>query len=210
MGWVILIVLTLATLAALAWVARPRRGPIELVAAMLLVAVAGYAWQGRPTLGGKPAELRTNRKGEETLFATERAQWLERVGGDAQALDTADALIRNGDAAYAVGILRGAVARRPNSMMLWLGLGNALVAYADGSVAPPARYAFQRAAAAAPNHPAPAYFLALEYAQSGDLDTAEAIWRGQLKEAPADAPWRMQVAEKLIVAERLRAELGRP
>ena len=204
-GWLILGLLAIATFAALWLFARPGRGSIELVAATLLLAVAGYAWQGNPGLAGKPTKPRANHPAEDSLFANERAAWMDRMGADSQALDTADAFIRNGDPAYAVGVLRGAIGRKPDSMMLWLGLGNALVTYADGAVTPPARYAFERAASLKPNDPAPAYFLALALAQSGDLDTAEKIWRGQLASAPADAPWRGRVMEKLILIDRARS-----
>jgi len=203
-GWLILGLLAVATFAAIWFVARPPRGAIELVAATLFLAVAGYAWQGNPALSGKPTPPRANHPAEDTLFASERAAWVDKMGADAQALDTADAFIRNGDPAYAVGVLRGAISRKPDSMMLWLGLGNAMVTYADGSVTPPARYAFSRAAALAPGDPAPAYFLALALAQSGDLDSAERIWRNQLANAPADAPWRGRIMEKLILLDRAR------
>ena len=204
-GWLILGVLAVLTFGGLMLVARPARGAVELLAAVMLLAVAGYAWQGNPSLVGKPTPPRANHPAEDSLFASERGAWMDRMGGDAQVLDTADALFRNGDPAYAVGIVRGAVGRKPDSMMLWLGLGNALVTYADGAVTPPGRYAFERAGGIAPNDPAPAYFLALAYAQSGDLDTAERIWRNQLARAPADAPWRGRVTEKLILLDRARS-----
>lgn len=204
MGWLILLLFAAATLAALVWIARPGRQAIELVVALLLVAVAGYAWQGRPGLAGKPTAARASHPTQDVLFAEERVRWLGKVGRDNQLLDTADNFIRGGDAAYAIGVLRGELSRRPDSMILWIGLGNALVSYADGAVTPPARFAFQRAGAIAPAHPAPAYFLALEYAQGGDLDTAEGIWRQLLATSPADAPWRPWIEEKLQIAAQLR------
>ena len=96
------------------------------------------------------------------------------------------------------------LSRRPNSAMLWIGLGNALVVHADGQVTPPARYAFVHAAELAPDRPAAGYFLALAYAQAGDLDHAEPIWRTLLRAAPADAPWRQVVADRLATVARLR------
>ena len=208
MGWLILIALVAATFAGLAFVARPPRGAIEIVAAVLLVAVAGYAWQGRPSYAGHPTAARATHPPQDILFAEERVRWLGKVGRDNQALDTADAFIRHGDAGYAIGVLRGELSRRPDSMILWIGLGNALVSYADGAVTPAARFAFQRAAAVAPNHPAPIYFLALEQAQSGDLDAAETIWRRLLAASPADAPWRPWIEEKLMLAAQLRRLVG--
>lgn len=204
MGWLILALLAGATLAALLWWARPARSAIEMVVAMLLLAVAGYAWQGRPALPGKPTPPHVASAARDSLFAAERGQWLDKLGRDAQALDTADAFIRKGDTAYAIGVLRGELSRRPNSATLWIGLGNALVAHADGAVTPPARFAFVRAATLNPANPAAAYFLGLDYAVSGDLDRAAQLWRDIVIRAPADAPWRLAVAEKLILLEQLR------
>lgn len=205
MGWVVALALAAAMLAGLIALARPRRGAIGLVAAMLLLGVAGYAWQGSPRLAGRPTPPRASHPANDDVFAAERGAWFGTVGPDAQLLDSADALIRNGDPGYAIGVLRAGIARAPGDMILWTGLGNALVTYADGAVTPAARYAFMRASALGRDNPAPAYFLALALAQSGDLDAAEKIWRAILAHAPADAPWRARVAEKLILLAAVRA-----
>lgn len=205
MGWAVLILLALAVAAVLWRVARPGRTGIELVAAALLLGVAGYAWQGSPHLAGRPTPPRANHPPADTLFAAERGAWMDSVGPDADMLNAADNFIRSNDPAYAVGILRGAVARAPNNMMLWLGLANALTVYADGVVTPPARYAYIRAAELSPGNPAAGYFLGLSLAQSGDLDGAERIWRAIQTHSPADAPWQGLIARRLAVLERLRA-----
>jgi cytochrome c-type biogenesis protein CcmH len=204
-GWVILASLAVLLGAGLWAVIRPRRTVGELIAAALLVALAGYAWQGSPMVAGKPTGSRDNRPVPSNLFADERGRWLDQVGVDAQALDAADGLIRNGDPAYAIGILRAAIEKRPRSAILWIGLGNAIAQYADGLVTPPSRYAYQHASQLAPDSPAPAYFLGLSLAQSGDLDGAEQAWRGLIASASAGAPWRSQVEEKLAAIDRARS-----
>jgi tetratricopeptide (TPR) repeat protein len=205
MGWLALFLLAGVTLLALILVVRPKRGAIELLAAALMLGVAGYAWQGSPSLPGKPTPPRAGHPAADTLFADERGTWLGTVGPEVQVLDAADNLIKANDPGYAIAIVRGAIQRAPDSMILWLGLANALVTYADGVVTPPARYAFEHASALAPRNPAPAYFMALNYAQMGDLDTAEKIWRSILSTSPADAPWRPIINEKLTVLARVRA-----
>lgn len=203
-GWVISLLLAIATAAGVMLAARPRRGAAMLVGAAMLCGLAGYAWQGSPALPGRPTPASAHLRGGDTLFAHERAMWLETVGPDAVQLDGADALIRSGSPDIAAGILRAGLMRDPRAMALWIGLGNALQSHADGIVTPAALYAFQRAAAIAPSHPAPPYFLGLAYVEMGDLDRAEAIWRGLLASAPAGAPWRVRVAGQLALMEGLR------
>jgi Flp pilus assembly protein TadD len=205
MGWAIMFLLAAATMLVLLFVVRPKRGAIELLAAALMLGIAGYAWQGSPSLPGKPTAPRANRPATDTLFAAERGIWLGTVGPEVQALDAADNMIRTNSPGYAVAILRASINRAPDSMILWLGLGNALVTYADGVVTPAARYAFEHASSLAPGNPAPAYFLALDYAQMGDLDTAEKMWRAILATSPADAPWRPIIDQKLAVLAQVRA-----
>ncbi|NIJ06642.1 hypothetical protein FHS31_000224 [Sphingomonas vulcanisoli] len=208
-GWLIFLVLAIALLGLLAWRVRLDRGLLMLAAAAVAVAAAGYSWQGRPGLGGHPGEALQDRKPGETAFADERHDWMDSVGPEAQVLDTADAFIRNGDPDYAVGVLRGAIAQAPRSPMLWIGLGNALVHYADGQVTPAAYFAFERAAQLWPGHPAPPYFLGLAEVLSGNVDAGMTRWRRLLMEAPQDAPWRSVVAERLMLVQSLRNNDGK-
>ena len=204
-GVLISALLALAVAAGLILIARPARGALYLIGVAMLVGLAGYAWQGRSSLPGSPTSPDAHKRGGDTLFAHERTVWLETVGPDAAQLDGADNMIKNGDPDYAVGLLHAFLVREPDSMMLWLGLGNALQAQADGALTPPAHYAFERAARAAPGHPAPQYFLGLAYLQMGDIDGAEATWRALLGKAPANAPWRDKLAARIGLIEHLRA-----
>ena len=204
-GVLLSVMLALAVAAGLILVARPARGALYLIGVAMLAGLAGYAWQGSPGLAGSPTAPDAHKRGGDTLFAHERKVWLETVGPDAIQLDGADNMIGNGDPDYAVGLLHAFLVREPDSMMLWLGLGNALQAQADCALTPPAHYAFERAARAAPDHPAPQYFLGLAYLQMGDVDGAGATWRALLARAPANAPWRDKLAVRIALLNRLRA-----
>lgn len=54
MGWLIPALVCALTLFGLWRSRRVSRGAIELTAAALLIAVAGYAWQGSPNMSGQP------------------------------------------------------------------------------------------------------------------------------------------------------------
>jgi len=202
-GWLLFAALALPLALALWLLCRPDRAAWQLIAAALLVAAAGYAWQGHPGLGGHPVSPEDRKVSPTaTLFAAERVDWMDGVGPDADVLASADSWLARGQADYAVAIVKSYVAQRPNSPMLWIGLGNALVQYADGAVTPAALYAFDRATALAPQSAAPAYFLGLDYALSGDFDTAAKLWQPILAKAPADAPWRIKLATRLELLKR--------
>lgn len=204
-GMLISILLAMVVAAALVLIARPARGALYLIGVAMVVGLAGYAWQGTPGQAGSPTPADAHKKGGDTLFAHERKVWLETVGFDALQLDGADAFIKNGDPDYAVGLLHAYLQKEQDSMVLWLGLGNALQAQADGALTPPAHYAFERAAQVAPDHPAPQYFLGLAYLQMGDVDGAEATWRDLLAKAPADAAWRGKLAARITLLEQVKA-----
>ena len=207
-GWLVSLALALLVGLGLILVSRPAKGGLYLIAMTLVLGLAGYAWQAHPDLPGSPVQANGGRRGHDTLFAHERKIWLETVGFDAQQLDGADAFIGNGDPDYAVGLLRVFLERDPRNMMLWLGLGNALQAQADGALTPAAHYAFERAAAVAPGHPAPQYFLGLAYLQMGDVEGADATWRDLLAKAPANAPWRDRLATRVALIERFRPQVA--
>lgn len=197
MGWFFVALFAAAVLALFWRFAHVRGSVLELLASALLLGIAGYAWQGMPGLLGRPTPPRAEARQPDSLFAEDRPLFLERFSADAQVLDAADAMHRNGMEAYGVALLRGALGKRPNSPDLWVGMGNALTLYAHGVVTPAAEMAFQRAARLSPNHPAPPYFLGLAYAQSGQLDRARSIWSEILARAPANAPWRALVQRRL-------------
>jgi len=54
MGWVIAIVLAVLVLLGLYLSRRVNGASLQLCAALVLVALAGYAWQGSPDMAGHP------------------------------------------------------------------------------------------------------------------------------------------------------------
>jgi len=208
MGWLIFLGLALIVAGLLWRFGRLPKGGIELVAAALFLAIAGYAWQGSPGLPGKPTPPPEDSKVPDSSFAQEREKLLARFGADADVLGTADAFHRQGLNLYAIGIIKGGLEKRPNSADLWVGLGNALVIHGGGLMSPAAQLAFQRAETLAPDHPGPPFFMGLAYAQAGQLDRAEATWRALLDRSPANASYRPELEERLIEIEQLKRQMA--
>lgn len=208
MGLLVLLVLAVAAFAAIWRFGRLDRAGIQFLASALLLACAGYAWQGSPGLGGSPRPPPETQDLPETAFARMRQDMLGRFDTADRWLTIAEGFQRRGDTRGGAGVIRSALREHPGNAILWVGYGNALVVHAGGLMTPAAQLAFERAATLAPDHPAPRFFFGLALAQSGRLDEAERIWRDLVATAPADAPWRPQVEQQLQMLEQARA-IGR-
>jgi cytochrome c-type biogenesis protein CcmH len=205
MGWLFLAVLALAAFAAIWRYGRLDGAGLQLVAAALLLAMAGYAWQGRPGLAGSPKAPPESETVPDSAFAQMRQDMLGRFDTADRWLTIAEGFQRRGDTRGAAGLIRAALREHPDNAILWIGYGNALVLHAGGLITPAAHLAFQRAAELAPGHPAPRFFFGLALAQSGRLDEADRTWRELLASAPPDAPWRREVEEQLRMLDQARA-----
>ncbi len=56
MGWVFILILAALSFFALLKTNRLNRTALELAGVTLLIGLAGYAWQGSPTLAGSPTD----------------------------------------------------------------------------------------------------------------------------------------------------------
>ena len=205
MGLVVVLVLALLLLAGLWRFGRLDRAGLQLVGAALLFALAGYAWQGRPELPGSPKRAAVQHQAADTAFASLRRELLGRFDTADSWLTTAESYARAGDTVGAARLISSAIRAHPRNSSLWIGYGHALAAHSGGVVTPAAELAFQRAAALAPNHPAPRFFHALALAQGGRLDEAEAMWRSLLASPLASAAWRGAAERQLMLVDRARA-----
>jgi cytochrome c-type biogenesis protein CcmH len=198
MGWLILLALVAAALAAL-WAVGVRQGMLTAAAAALMLGAAGYALQGRPDLAGAPAQ---NSERRDFFPLTEaRHAFFGNFSPAESWLRMSEALARDGKSEEAVGILQNAVGRYPGDAQLWIGLGNALVDHGRG-LTPPAELAYRRAIELN-SGPAASFFYGLALARSGHRDEALAIWRDILDHTPATVSWRPLV-------EQAVAALGKP
>ena len=199
-GWILLALLLTASLGGL-WLLGIRGAVLQLAAAALLFGCAGYALQGHPGLSGSP---RAARSFEPPIPLTRmRHAFFGQFTGAETWLRISEALASRGNTKDAVGALRSAVREHPDDPILWVGLGNALVDHAHG-LTPAGQLAYQRAAELAPGHPAPAFFMGLALARSGDRESAIALWKEILANAPAEAPWRPLVEDAVAALEEPR------
>lgn len=205
MGLLIASLLAIALGIALWRHARPQRGVLQLLGAGLLLAMAGYALQGRPTLAGSPAQGNARPDRGDTEFARTRDAVLGRFDRASMWLTMADSYMARGDMQNAAGLLGTAVRRNPRNPDLWTGFGYALVMQSERTVTPAAELAFARAARLAPDHPGPKFYRALALAQADRFEEAEAIWSAMLATAPPQAEWRPLVVERLALVRRIRA-----
>jgi cytochrome c-type biogenesis protein CcmH len=204
-GWVLMIALTLVTAGGLYAFVRRERGAVQFTAAALLLALAGYSWQGHPGFGGAPKSGPARVRLPDSEFARTREDMLGRFDQASAWLNMADGFQRRGNTQLAAELLQGAVRRTPGNPDLWVGYGNALLLHGGGRMNPAAQLAFERAASLAPGHPAPRFFYGLALAQSGDYAAAERIWRAIVAEAPAGAEYRAVVEQRLRAIEQARA-----
>ncbi|MCJ2181309.1 tetratricopeptide repeat protein [Novosphingobium sp. 1949] len=205
MTWVLVIALALVALGLALFVFKVPAGGREAVAAALLLGLAGYVLQGRPSLPASPSKV-SDTTSQEAAFLVAARQKITNstIPPTNRYVVIGDAFARNGQTGDAARVLLGAVEDEPKNSDAWLALANTLVAHSEGSLTPAATFAFQKAAKADPKSPGPPFFLGLAMAQSGDYAQARAIWVALLQSAPADAPWRPALAAEL---ERLDAFL---
>ena len=202
MGWLWLAVIGAGAFALLV-VLRVDRLLWTMVASALMLGAAGYALQGQPGLAGHEAVPDKTTVTDDDATIDLRDKMLERYTGAAAYLVAADAMTRIGERRSAVQVLLGGIRVAPKSLVLWTGLGNALVAHDGNQVSPPALFAFQQAMRLAPRHPAPPFFLGLAYVRTGNFAAARPYWARALALTPKTVSYHDDIAIRLALLDRL-------
>ncbi len=205
MGFLILAVLGGATLGGL--LLGVRRPLWSLAGAALTLGGTGYALQGRPYLPGQPARPPARSVADDPGLIDLRDRMLGQLTGDWSYLVAADAMRRAGEDRLAVQAILGGIRRTPDSLKLWVGLGDALAAHDGALVSPPALFAFRQAARIAPEHPAPPFFLGLAYVRAGEFATARPLWARAVALSPEGTSYRRDIAVRLALLDGYLAEV---
>lgn len=207
MSFVPLILLAAAAFAFAVLALRLPRTGWALFGAALLFGLAGYALQGSPGQAGAPKGPAPGlAEGGVELVEARRA--IYGPAPPSRFVTVADGFARRGQYSDAAGILRASLADDPNDQEAWLALANAITEHADGQLTPAAVFAFERAEQVDPGNPGPGFFLGVALARSGRLQQARQVWAGMLAAAPADAPWRAGLRERLERLDALIAQSG--
>ena len=182
----------------------PRTG-WTLLAAALMFGLAGYALQGSPGQGGSPkaAAADIGAEGEELVDARRS---LYGPSPPSRFVTVSDGFARRGQYSDAAGILRSSLTKNPDDPEARLALANALLEHADGQLTPAAMYAYEQAARADPGEPGPGFFLGVAMIRNGRLPQARELWADMLVKAPADAPWREGLEDRLSRLDSLIAQ----
>jgi cytochrome c-type biogenesis protein CcmH len=171
---------------------------IGIAALLPAAAIAIYLWVGAPfAIGGSAAAERALQAHEAAEFIGAADALAARAKADPGNRDnwimlgrTAAALQRFAEARDAY---EHAIALAPDRPEPHAELGEVLVLEAGGRVTPPAEAEFAKAGA----DPRSRYYLAEAAVQEGDAAKGASLLRALLADAPADAPWRNAVAERL-------------
>ncbi|MGA9580528.1 MAG: cytochrome C biogenesis protein [Allosphingosinicella sp.] len=206
MGLLPLLILALAAFAAIRRFGGLDRAGSQLLAAALLLACAGYAWQGSPGRSGSPRAAAQRQPAPETAFALLRKDMFGRFDTADRWLMIAERYHGRGDTRQAAGVIRSAIRAHPVNATLWTGYADALVLHGDGMLSPAADLAFRRAVSLAPKHPGPRIFHGIALAQNGRFEEAELRWRQALALSPADAPWREGLERQIEMVGQARAQ----
>jgi len=210
-SWLLVLALALAAFALAAWTFRLERKLWTTLLAALGFGLAGYASQASPHLAGAPARsAQDSVSGQQDIVAARQEMVPARFRSGSDKVLVADALARRRQFANAAALLRAATEDRPSDSEAWVALANTLVEHAEGRLTPAALYAFRRAAAAAPQNPAPGYFLGLALIREGRILEARQAWSATLSSTADDSPARSLLAERLARLDALLVQVGAP
>jgi cytochrome c-type biogenesis protein CcmH len=174
---------------------------VIVMGAVPLLALAGYLIIGAPGIPGQPHRERLAAPADR-ISVEELVQRVEErlraAPEDGRGWDAiAPVYFRQERFADAAQAFARAARLLGETEPRLAGLGEATVFANNGVVTEEARRAFEKIVALEPRHPQARFWLALAFEQDGNLARAKADYARLIADAPADAPWRAAVAERL-------------
>jgi cytochrome c-type biogenesis protein CcmH len=179
-------------------------------AAIPLMSLALYIYAGSPALPARPLAERLSGDPDTApttdLIAKVEARLRDKPDDGEGWAVIAPIYLAQGravDAAQAFGRAMALVGEKPERLA---GLAKANILANNGIVNDPARKAYERLLVLDPGRTEAKFWLAIADEQSGKVAIAAAAYRALLVDAPADAPWRKPVEERLAALEAPRTE----
>ena len=189
-GWISLVVLAALVFAGLLYFGKLPRRVWELLAAALVLGMAGYALQGRPGLDDAPGKPLADKGKEASALIDMRRDMDQNYGAAKFWLITADSFARSGDYQLSAIYIRSGLRQNPRDANLWAALGVQLMLASEGRMSAPAKFAFDRARKLQPSHAAPDYFEGLAALFGGRVVDALKLWQGLLDRSSPTDRWR--------------------
>jgi cytochrome c-type biogenesis protein CcmH len=207
-GWIIMTAMAATTFVALVYFGKLPRKTWEAVAAAGVLAMSGYALQGRPDAAGAPAAASPGKNQTAEALILMRSEMDLTFSSARPYLILSDAYARDGNYQFAASYIRSGIKKNPNEADLWAGLGLQLLLASDGQMSPPAKYAFDKARSLAPNRPAPDYFEGLTALFDGKIDVALNQWQRLIDHAGKDAKWKPRLESQVKGLQAMQASLA--
>lgn len=205
MGWVMLGLIA-ATAAAMLVVLRVPRLLWSLVGSVLMLGAAGYAWQGQPTMAGRPVTAQSEKLPVDPSYKALRDAIFGRFGGESMYFGISDVALAGGKTEFAARVITGGVDYAPKNAALWAELGNVIALHDRNIVSPASLFAYRQAMRLAPDHPGPPFFLGWAYVRAGQLAQARAYWVRALRLTPPQAEYREDIAKRLALLDAYLAQ----
>lgn len=204
-GWLIMTGMGLVSALVILAFVKGRGHLWQPVTAAIVLAMAGYAWQGRPALPAAPAKTIAAELGAAEALIKMRSDMDQNYGVAKMWLVTADGFARDGNYGAAAGYIQAGLRQHPENADLWSALGLVLMLASDGEITPPSKLAFDKARKIAPSLPAPDYFEGLAALFDRRPEDTIAKWELVLDRASPKAKWRPAVELQLSGLESLIA-----
>ncbi len=209
-GWLAMLLLAVLSAAALLLSVSARSSLWSLVFAAVVLAMAGYAWQGRPDLPTAVARPIAAERGAAEALIRMRSDMDQNFGQAKSWLNLADGFAREGNYRAAAGVIQGGIKQYPQNADLWSALGLVLMLAADGEMTPPARLAFDKARKLAPQLPAPDYFEGLAALFQRKPVEALKLWGKVLDRATPNAKWRAPLESQYLGLQQMLLQSAAP
>jgi cytochrome c-type biogenesis protein CcmH len=209
-GWLAMAVLAALSAGLILTFMKARAQLRQAVIATVVLAMAGYAWQGSPALPEAPAKPIAAEQGAAEALLTMRGDMDQNFGQATSWLRLADGFARDGDYAAAAGIIQGGLKQYPKNPDLWSALGLVLMLAADGDLTPPAKLAFKKARDLAPLRPQPDYFEGLAALFDGKPAVTVELWGKLLERATPKAGWRPRLESQYAGLQQMLSQPAPP